>query len=174
MYRPIEDMLAKWGCVGHVWMYTIHPHMACPSTLGLNILTWPIQYPSSHDLHVYAWPTSTLGLYNTSTHGLRILTLPTHPHIVYISSYSLDILPNRVYKEQKLVSWKGVMGSEPESQSFSNSLEILFIVIVIVNSWFLERPQKRSRRNQLIMVNGAWSWDEEGGLGKTLNQGRIC
>ena len=24
------------------------------------------------------------------------------------------------------------------------------IVIVIVNSWFLERPQKRSRRNQLI------------------------
>ena len=26
----------------------------------------------------------------------------------------------------------------------------IVIVIVIVNSWFLERPQKRSRRNQLI------------------------
>ena len=31
-----------------------------------------------------------------------------------------------------------------------NNLKCRIIVIVIVNSWFLERPQKRSRRNQLI------------------------
>ena len=29
-------------------------------------------------------------------------------------------------------------------------IKVIVIVIVIVNSWFLERPQKRSRRNQLI------------------------
>ena len=68
----------------------------------------------------------------------------------------------------------------------------------MVNSWFLERSQKRSRRNQLIhrrltktksigscqdperqadsqtaMVDGAWSWDGEGGMGMTMNQDRI-
>ena len=77
-----------------------------------------------------------------------------------------------------------------------------FRLIVIVNFRFLERPQKRSRRNQLIhkrltktksigsaaavkiqrvrqadshtaMVDGVWSLDGEGGTRKTINQDRI-
>jgi len=37
------------------------------------------------------------------------------------------------------------------SSSISKPKYLLeLLVIVIVNSWFLERPQKRNRRNQLI------------------------
>ena len=68
---------------------------------------------------------------------------------------------------------------------------VIVIIIVIVSSRFIERPQKRSRGNQLIhrrltktkligsgqdpesqagrqdgyMVDGVWSWDGEGGMG---------
>ena len=74
------------------------------------------------------------------------------------------------------------------------------VAIVIVNFCFLERPQKRNCRNQPIhrrltktksigsgqdpesqagssqtaMVDCAWSWDGEEGMGKTMNQDRIC
>jgi len=71
------------------------------------------------------------------------------------------------------------------------------IIIVIVNSIFLQRPQKRCRGNQLIknkidwqrvraieagrqadsqtaMIDGVWSWDGEGGREKRTNQNRIC
>src|SRR6218665_1868587 len=79
----------------------------------------------------------------------------------------------------------------------------MFFVIIIVISRFLPHPQKQSRGNQLIyrcltrtksigrgqdkgsqagrqtvlktdMVDDVWSCDGEGGMGKRMNQDRIC